>query len=243
VKADAALGRMPGRSLAVQPSVAPGSANEVELSIGHALAIEAQFKELSAAGCEKIFREQVSSITLRVQLQSALEFVREGDVFVVTKLDRLARSVADMMAILQALERKRVVVRILNLGMDTQTPTGKLMLTVLGGVAQFEREMMLERQREGIAKAKSAGKYKGRKPIAPERQQHVLRLAAEGDLKLHYCLGGNAGRSPRPVAFERRNIPVLGSGERPNYSYPQPYRLFPRRGGDPRWPPCRLAVA
>jgi Resolvase, N terminal domain len=79
------------------------------------------------------------------------------------------------MAILQALERKGVAVRILNLGMDTQTPTGKLMLTVLGGVAQFERE--------GIAKANSAGKYKGRKPIALERQQHVLRLAAEGATK------------------------------------------------------------
>jgi DNA invertase Pin-like site-specific DNA recombinase len=88
------------------------------------------------------------------------------------------------MAILQALERKHVAVRIPNLGMDTQTPTGKLMLTVLGGVAQFEREMMLERQREGIAKAKSAGKYKGRKPIAPERRQHVLRLAAEGVTKI-----------------------------------------------------------
>jgi len=87
------------------------------------------------------------------------------------------------MGILQALERKHVAVRILNLGMDTQTPTGKLMLTVLGGVAQFEREMMLERQREGIAKAKSAGKYKGRKPIAPERQQQVVRLAAEGATK------------------------------------------------------------
>ena len=144
---------------------------------------EAQVKELAAAGCEKVFQEQVSSVTVRLQLQSALEFVRDGDVFVVTKLDRLARSVADLMAILQALERKGVAVRILNLGMDTQTPTGKLMLTVLGGVAQFEREMMLERQREGIAKAKSAGKYKGRKPIAPERQQHVLRLAAEGATK------------------------------------------------------------
>jgi DNA invertase Pin-like site-specific DNA recombinase len=144
---------------------------------------ETQVKELSAAGCEKIFQEQVSSITVRLQLRLALEFVRDGDVFVVTKLDRLARSVADLMAILQALERKRVAVRILNLGMDTQTPTGKLMLTVLGGVAQFEREMMLERQREGIAKAKSAGKYKGRKPIAPERRQEVLRLAAEGTTK------------------------------------------------------------
>jgi DNA invertase Pin-like site-specific DNA recombinase len=145
---------------------------------------EAQSKELSAAGCEKIFQEQVSSVTVRLQLQSALEFVRDGDIFVVTKLDRLARSVADLMAILQALERKRVAVRILNLGMDIQTPTGKLMLTVLGGVAQFEREMMLERQREGIAKAKSAGKYKGRKRTAPDRRQHVLRLAAEGATKI-----------------------------------------------------------
>src|SRR5437016_1882188 len=65
---------------------------------------------------------------------------------------------ADLMTILQALELKRVAVRILNLGMDTQTPTDKLMVTVLGGVAQFEREMMLERRREGIAKAKSPGK-------------------------------------------------------------------------------------
>ena len=144
---------------------------------------EAQVKELAAAGCEKVFREQVSSVTVRLQLQSALEFVREGDVFVVTKLDRLARSITDLMAILQALGHKGVTVRILNLDMDTQTPTGKLMLTVLGGVAQFEREMMLERQREGIAKAKSAGKYKGRKPIAPERQEQVARLAAEGATK------------------------------------------------------------
>ena len=83
----------------------------------------------------------------------------------VTKLDRLARSVADLMATVQTLDRKKVALRVLNLGMDTHTPTGKLMLTVLGGVAQFEREMMLERQREGVAKAKAAGKNKGRKPI------------------------------------------------------------------------------
>jgi DNA invertase Pin-like site-specific DNA recombinase len=142
--------------------------------------LEAQLRELAAAGCEKTFQEQVSSVAQRVQLQAALEYVREGDIFVVAKLDRLARSVADLMAILQALERKRVGVRILNLGMDTGTPTGKLMVTVLGAVAQFEREMMLERQREGIAKAKSAGLYKGRKPIAGERRQNVLKLAAEG---------------------------------------------------------------
>jgi Resolvase, N terminal domain/Homeodomain-like domain len=83
----------------------------------------------------------------------------------------------------QALERKDVAVRILTLAMDIQTPTGKLMLTVLGGIAQFEREMMLERQREGFAKPKSAGKYKGREPIALERRKHFLRLAAEGVTK------------------------------------------------------------
>jgi DNA invertase Pin-like site-specific DNA recombinase len=140
----------------------------------------AQFKELSAARCEKSFQEQLSSITARIQLQSTLEFVRDGDVFVVTKPDRLARSVADLMTILHGVERKIVAMQILNLAMDAQTPTGKLMLSGLGGVAQFEREIVLKRQRAGIAKANSAGKYKGRKPIAPERQQHVLRLCRRG---------------------------------------------------------------
>ena len=67
----------------------------------------------------------------------------------------------------------------LNLGIDTRTPTGKLMLTVLGGIAQFEREMMLERQREGVIKAKAAGKYKGRKPKSDAIRKEVIRLAAE----------------------------------------------------------------
>lgn len=141
---------------------------------------EAQLKDLQAVSCEKIFREQVSSMATRAQLQAAIEFVREGDVLVVTKIDRLARSVTDLLTIIQMLESKKVGMRILNLGMDTQTPTGKLMLTVLGGIAQFEREIMLERQREGVAKARAAGKYKGRKPIALNRRQEVMRLVKEG---------------------------------------------------------------
>ena len=144
---------------------------------------EAQLRELDAANCKKIFREQVSSVAVRAQLEATLEFAREGDVLVVTKLDRLARSVADLMAIIQKLDDKAVGLRILNLGMDTQTPTGKLMLTVLGGVAQFEREMMLERQREGVVKAKAAGKYKGRKPLAVDLRQKVVHLADEGMTK------------------------------------------------------------
>jgi DNA invertase Pin-like site-specific DNA recombinase len=141
---------------------------------------EAQVKELKMAGCEKIFKEQVSSVAERLQLQSAIQFLREDDVLVVTKIDRLARSVAELLNIIQTLENKKVGVRILNLGMHTQTPTGKLMLTVLGGIAQFEREIMLERQREGISKAKAAGKYKGRKPITLSRQQEVIRLNSDG---------------------------------------------------------------
>ncbi|NNM58965.1 MAG: recombinase family protein [Legionellales bacterium] len=81
---------------------------------------------------------------------------RENDVLVVTKLDRLARSVSELLEIVNTPQTKKVSLRILNLRMDTQTPTGKL-LTILGSIAQFEREIMLERQREGIAKAKKEG--------------------------------------------------------------------------------------
>src|SRR5437016_2301823 len=99
---------------------------------------EAQIRELEAVGCTKIYQEQISSVGKRPQLEAALDFIREDDVLVVTKLDRLARSVTDLMTILERIEAKQSGLRILNLGMDTKTPTGKLMLTVLGGVAQFE---------------------------------------------------------------------------------------------------------
>jgi len=144
--------------------------------------LEAQQRDLTASGCERIFTEQVSSVDAvrREQLLEALSFVRHGDTFIVTKLDRLARSVAHLMEILGQLEAKGVALRILSMGMDTNTPTGKLMLTILGGVAQFEREVMLERQREGIAKAKAEGKYKGRAPTARAKADEVLRLHKAG---------------------------------------------------------------
>lgn len=141
---------------------------------------EAQVRELTTAGCEKIFQEQVSSVADRQELERAIEFAREGDSFVVTKIDRLARSMSHLMQVLSTLEKKNVRVKILNLGMDTSTPTGKLTLMVLGAVAQFEREMMLERQREGIAKAHAEGKYRGRKRTAAEKRYEVLKLAADG---------------------------------------------------------------
>lgn len=144
--------------------------------------IEAQLRELEAVGCERLFREQVSSVDVvkREQLALALDFVREGDTLVVTKLDRLARSVAHLLSVLEALKAKGAELRILNMGIDTGTPTGKLMLTMLGGVAEFERDIMLERQREGIAKAKAEGKYKGRKPTAQAKADEVRKLVAAG---------------------------------------------------------------
>jgi DNA invertase Pin-like site-specific DNA recombinase len=113
-------------------------------------------------------------------LEAALDFIRAGDVFVVTKLDRLARSVADLCAIVKRIETKGAALRVLAMNLDIATPTGRLMLNVIGSVAQFEREMMLERQREGIAKAKADGRYKGRAPTARAKVADVRRLAAEG---------------------------------------------------------------
>jgi DNA invertase Pin-like site-specific DNA recombinase len=144
--------------------------------------LEAQVRDLQTAGCEKLFVEQVSSVDVaaREKLALALDYVREGDVLVATKLDRLARSVAHLLSIVEQLEAKGVALRVLDLGVDTRTAQGRLMLTLLGGIAQFEREIMLERQREGIAKAKAAGKYKGRKPTAREKAAEVHRLRAAG---------------------------------------------------------------
>ena len=98
----------------------------------------------------------------------------------VTKLDRLARSVRNLCDIVERIEGKGASLRILAMNLDTATSTGRLMLNVIGSVAQFEREMMLERQREGIAKAKAEGRYKGRMPTARAKSDDVCRLAAEG---------------------------------------------------------------
>jgi DNA invertase Pin-like site-specific DNA recombinase len=145
--------------------------------------LEAQRRDLARVGCERIFEEQVSSVADRPELQAALDFVREGDTLVVTKPDRLARSVADLLGIIGRLEAKGVALRVLSMGgaeVNTQTPTGRLMLTMLGAVAEFERALMLERQREGIAKAKEEGKYRGRAPTALRKADKVRELRAEG---------------------------------------------------------------
>ena len=142
--------------------------------------LAAQLRDLEAAGCERVYQEQVSSVAPRAQLDAALAYVREGDTLVVTKLDRLARSTSHLLAIAEQLAQGGVNLVILDLALDTATPTGKVMLTVLGAIAQFEREMMLERQREGIAKAKAEGKYRGRKATAQAKRAEIEELSGQG---------------------------------------------------------------
>lgn len=147
--------------------------------------LEAQERDLRAAGCERLFMEQVSSVDMkeRAKLAEALDFIREGDTLVVTKLDRLARSVAHLCEVTAQIEAKGASLRILAMNLDTGTATGQLMLNLLASVAEFERKIMLERQREGIAKAKARGRYKGRAPTAMRKADRIKELVATGHTK------------------------------------------------------------
>jgi DNA invertase Pin-like site-specific DNA recombinase len=117
---------------------------------------------------------------IKEQLEAALDYAREGDALVVIKLDRLARSVAHLIAIGERLDAKGVSLKVLEQAIDTATPTGRLMFNMLGAIAQFERELMLERQREGVAKAKAEGKYKGRAPTARAKLRAIAAPIAGG---------------------------------------------------------------
>jgi DNA invertase Pin-like site-specific DNA recombinase len=127
--------------------------------------LDAQIRELKAAGCTKMFSERVSSVAQRPALAECLRFLREGDTLICTKPDRLARNTAELLKLEADLSVRGVGLVIQSMNLDTRNgsnPTARLMLTILAGVATWEREIMLERQREGIAKAKAEGRYKGR---------------------------------------------------------------------------------
>jgi DNA invertase Pin-like site-specific DNA recombinase len=143
--------------------------------------LEAQVRDLEALGCEKVFKEQISALGERTKLAEMIAYVRDGDTVHVTKLDRLARSVKDMLDIVSRLRAKRATIVLPGIGtINGDDPTSELLLNVLAAIAQFERQIMLQRQRDGIAKAKSEGKYKGRAPTARAQADAVRRLADEG---------------------------------------------------------------
>lgn len=145
--------------------------------------LAAQERDLATAGAEKVFTEQVSSMAQRTRLAECLAFLRAGDALMVTKPDRLARSTAELLSIEADLTKRGVGLIVLSMGgerLDTRNPTSKLMLTILAGVATWEREIMLERQREGIARAKAEGKYQGRPASIEAAKVHELLAAGIG---------------------------------------------------------------
>jgi DNA invertase Pin-like site-specific DNA recombinase len=135
--------------------------------------VAAQVSQLKAAGCEKVFREVASGArTDRNQLRRALEQLADGDVLVVTRLDRLARSTRDLLNTLAAIAAKKAGFRSLSdAWADTTTAHGRLMLTVLGGLAEFERELIRARTGEGRKLAKARGVRMGRKPKLTDHQK------------------------------------------------------------------------
>ena len=128
--------------------------------------LDRQLVSMQQYGVEKIFEEKVSGKNAdRPKLQELLEFAREGDTVVISDFSRLARNVKDLLNIVEMLTHKGVHLISIKENIDTSTPTGKLLLTVIGAISEFERTNLLERQAEGIAIAKAKGVYKGRKPI------------------------------------------------------------------------------
>ena len=123
-----------------------------------------QLEAMRSYGIEKYFTEKVAAKdTNRPKLKELLEFAREGDTIHIHDFSRLARSTKDLLEIVEQLNAKGVHLISNKENIDTSTPTGKLMLTMIGAIAEFERQNMLDRQREGIAIAKKNGKYKGGK--------------------------------------------------------------------------------
>lgn len=130
--------------------------------------------------CDKIFQEKISGSTdKRPQLQACLEYVREGDVLIITRLDRLARSTLHLCQIAAELEHNDVHLRVLDQNIDTGSATGRLLFNMLGAIAQFETEIRAERQREGIRKAQEQGVQFGKPKTLNEQQVAELRQRRE----------------------------------------------------------------
>jgi DNA invertase Pin-like site-specific DNA recombinase len=160
--------------------------------------LEAQERDLRAGGAERVFAEQVSSVAQRAELSACLSFMRNGDALMVTKPDRLARNTAELLAIEADLTKRGIGLIVLSMGgaaLDTRNPTSKLILTILGGVATWEREIMKERQREGIAKAKGLGKYQGRKATVAVQAETIRQRVANGEKPAHVARSLGIARS------------------------------------------------
>lgn len=138
---------------------------------------------MDALGVEKVYIDRMSGKnTERPELKQMLEYVRKGDVVIVESISRFARNTRDLLELVERLTAKEVEFVSQKEAIDTNTPTGKFMLTVFGAVAELEREYILQRQREGIEIAKAQGKYKGRKPISSPDFDKIAAQWRRGEL-------------------------------------------------------------
>lgn len=145
-----------------------------------------QIEQIKKYHVDKLFIEKVSgkNIQDRKKLKKILKEVREDDIIYIHDFSRLARSTKDLLDIIEMLRRKKVILVSFKENIDTSTPTGKLMLTMIGAINEFERENLLERQREGIIIAKQLKKYKGRKPIPfPDNWEEIYINLKEKKIK------------------------------------------------------------
>ena len=145
-----------------------------------------QTDALAAAGCERIFTDQASGIkTDRPQLQAALNFARSGDVFVVWRLDRLGRSIIDLIKTVQGLNSRNIGFKSVRENINTTTPGGKLVFHVFAALAEFERELIQERTKAGLSAARARGRKGGRKSKLDDKKQTVAQsLRANRDISV-----------------------------------------------------------
>ena len=146
--------------------------------------LDAQQDALLAAGADKLFVEKITGTKAsRPELDKALEYLREGDTLVITRMDRLGRSAKDLLTIVSTLEALGVDLEILEQNIDTKTPEGKLFFTMVAGFAEFEHSMMVARTKEGLAAARARGRVGGRKPkMTATKVDEAKRLYGEGNL-------------------------------------------------------------
>lgn len=144
--------------------------------------LDLQSDALAAAGCDRTFLEYASGKnTDRPQLAQCLDYLRSGDVLVIYKLDRLGRSLSDLINLTAQLEQRGVGLLSLSDGIDTTTPGGRLLFHVMGSIAQFERELIIERTHKGLAAARARGKFGGRpQKLSPEQKAAAAKLHATG---------------------------------------------------------------
>ncbi len=143
--------------------------------------LDAQIDALKAAGCERVFTDKLSGkLAQRPELDAALDYLRHGDVLVITKLDRLGRSLRNLIELVLMLEARGVDLRVLDQDINTKGPSGKLMFHVIGAMAEFERDMISERTRDGLAAARARGRKGGRRPkLNAAKVETARKLYAE----------------------------------------------------------------